>query len=399
MLLAELGRCPIGDGEALLETVLSKASEKQIVDLQEAPDAHKEQRLRELLVTLESPPPSREAERMLGRVLFKGIEVKEGQTINPALILKELFALQSSLESRVPGTLHRQATILRAVLNPDPSRQPAIAALRAVLGAGSVAKDEPDHELALQLLDLYNRACDDGCPVCLSADSDIEHHYLAPLLNSRRALKGLRGVLLEGTSGSCVSEVKGPLMEGRSARVQAEPGNLGDQLNPTIGLGIVQEIDDAGQASDTSAFVVDFDAAADFLVDGKWQPRWGDPKDMPYKTPKGRRVRTSDERIIASALEGAGIPFDYEPALAYEDDEERIHHIHPTFHLFRHELYLQYWGPNDALYIESRQHKEQVYMRPDVQRRARVLFLEPEDLENGTFMEKIEARIRDDRME
>jgi hypothetical protein len=85
--------------------------------------------------------------------------------------------------------------------------------LRESLKNSGVAEDDLDHELGLQLLAIYNSACDDGCPICLSATSDMEHYYLAPLLNSRRALKKLSQVLFSALPhGDCLVALEDPLL-------------------------------------------------------------------------------------------------------------------------------------------------------------------------------------------
>jgi len=331
--------------------------------------------------------------QVLGRTLFSETEVT-GQTINPALVMRELFALQTTFDTQVPGTVPREATVRRAVAGLDPAQQPNIAAWREALRVGGVAKGELDHELALQLLAVYQSACDDGCPVCLSADSDVEHHALAPLLNSRRALKKLREVLLSSMPrGDCLIRLADSLLAQEPVQVQANPGSLGDRLDPTLGLGVVTEMGEDGQVQGASAVVVQPGHARAFIADGDWERRWGGPEHKPYETPGGVRARSRAEYIIATKLEAAGIPFEYEPRLPYTDDDGHTRFIHPDFYLYEHDLYVEYWGRDDPEYVESRRFKEQVYERLAARRSVRVLHLEAGDVQNDLFVEEIQQEI------
>lgn len=389
-LQTELGHCPIGNGEALVRAVLTRANSDQIQSVQEqaTPKA-----LQHLLDDLDLTDPAPEALRSLGRTLFSETEVS-GRVLNPGLILRELFTLQEALDAHVPGTVPREATVRLAVETLDSARQPHIAALRDALRTGDVAADELDHELGLQLLAHYNSACDDGCPVCLSADSDVEHYYLAPLLNSRRALKKLREVLLSSMPrGDCLTALSDNLVAQEPVQVEANPGGLGDCLDLSLGIGVVSEVDETGQVRGGSAVAVDADRARDFIADGDWERRWGSDKRKPYETPGGVRVRSRAEYIIATKLEAAGIPFEYEPRLLYNDGEGRTRFIHPDFYLYEHDLYMEYWGRDDPEYVESRRFKERVYERLAAQRGVRVLHLEAGDVENDVFVGKVQAVI------
>lgn len=346
-LQTQLGHCPIGDGEALVKAVLTRAAPEQIQNVQQAQTP---ETIESLLNDLDLSDPKPAASRALGRALFGETEVS-GQNVNPALILQELFALQETLDAQVPGTVPREITVRRAVVEFDPDKHPHIAGLRDALHASGADPNELGHELGLQLLAIYESACDDGCPVCLSADSDVEHYYLTPLLNSRRALRKLRQVLLSSVpTGDCLAAL-----------------------------------------SDTLLVIF-----RDFIADGRWEERWGGNEHKPYETPGGVRVRSRAEYIIATKLEAAGIPFEYEPRLPYTDDEGRTRFIHPDFHLYEHELYVEYWGRDDPEYVESRRFKERVYERLADQRGVRVLHLEARDVENDVFMGKIEAALSPD---
>ena len=304
---------------------------------------------------------------MLGRALFNETEVG-GQPLNPALILRELYQAQAAVDARVPGTVPRDATVRQTVMTLDPARNPQIALLQDALRRSGVAAGELDHELALQLQAIYNRACEDGCPVCLSTDSDVEDHYLAPLLNSRRSLRKLREALLASMPrGDCLAALSDALLAQEPVQVQAHPGGLGDRLDKNLGLGIVAEVDETGQVRAASAVAIDTDEASrsrrDFLGDGDWERRWGGDEHKPYETPGGVRVRSRAEYIIATKLEAAGIRFEYEPRLPYTDEQGRTRFIHPDFYLYEHGLYVEYWGRDDPEYVESRRFKEGVYER------------------------------------
>ena len=104
------------------------------------------------------------------------------------------------------------------------------------------------------------------------------------------------------------------------------------------------------------------------------------------------------EYIIATKLEAAGIPFEYEPRLPYTDDEGRTRFIHSDFYLYEHGLYVEYWGRDDPEYVESRRFKEGVYERLAARRGIRVLHLEAGDVEDDVFMEKVRAAVGNDDM-
>jgi hypothetical protein len=110
--------------------------------------------------------------------------------------LHELFALQATLDACVPGIVPCEATVRQAVVALDPSWQPHITAPREALKTGGVPDEDLNPELALHLLVLYNNACKDGWPVCLSTDSDGAHYDPSLLLNFHRSPKKLREVLL-----------------------------------------------------------------------------------------------------------------------------------------------------------------------------------------------------------
>jgi len=391
MLQSELGDCPIASGEALVRATLSRATPDQI---QAAQAQLSPASLEVLLNDVGLAAPAPEALEALGRTLANVTEVG-GQTINAALILRELFLLQQSLEGHWLGDVPRAATVRRAASALDPARQPHIAALREALQRSGVSANELDHELALQLHVMFESGCDDGCPVCLSAESDMEHYYLSPLLNSRRALKKLREVLLSSAPrGDCLAALSDALLAQEPVQVQTHPGSLGDRLDPTLGLGVVTEVDDAGQVQGASAVVVEPGNARDFIADGRWEERWGGPEHKPYETPGGVRVRSKSEYIIATKLEAAGIRFEYEPRLPYTTDEGETRFIHPDFHLYEHNLYVEYWGRSDPDYVESRRFREQVYERLAAQRGIRVLHLEAGDVENDVFVGKLRAAIQ-----
>lgn len=394
MFQTELGRCPIANGEALVRAVLTQATPNQILAVQQQ---RSEESLDQLLMTLNLAHPAPGAKESLGRVLFNEIDVGQ-ESLNPALMLQELLDLQAQFDSQVPGIIPHQATIRRTTLNLDPAQQPYITALRDALAANGVAPNDLLYELALQLRATYESGCNDGCPVCLREGSDIENYYLAPLLNSRRVLKKLREVLEKAaTPGDCLAALSNTLMQQQPVQINTPPGSLGNRLDPSLGLAVVAQVDETGQVTGASAVKIveedKPDRAREFLVEGKWEERWGGPEHKPYETPGGVRVRSRAEYIIATKLEAAHIGFEYEPRLPYKDEHARTQFIHPDFYLYEHNLYVEYWGRDDREYVESRQFKEQVYEQLLHQRPVRVLHLEAGDVEHDVFMNKIRAKI------
>lgn len=391
MLQTELGSCPIGNGEALIRAVLTRASVDQIRTVR---TMRSEEALQRLLDTLELPDPAPEALRPLGRTLFSEIDIAgeaEAPEVVPILIMHELFNLQQEREAQAPGGLSRAAVARIAAQNADLTRRPHIAAFRTALERSGVAANDLEHELALQLLAIYTSVCDDGCPVCLSADSDIEHYHLAPLLNSRQTLHKLREVLFSrAPTDDCLAALVDSLRTEEVVQVEANPGSLGDRLDPSLGLAVVPHVDQDGQIRSAAAVVVDRDRATEFLSarDG-WERRWGADEHKPFVTPRGVRVRSRGEYIIATMLESRDIAFEYEARLAYRDDHGQTKYIHPDFHLYEHNLYVEYWGRDDPNYIESRRFKERVY----AQRGIEIIAIEDDDLPENRFMTIILARL------
>jgi hypothetical protein len=386
MLQTELGHCPIQSGEELVREFLGRASVGQVraVQQQASPEA-----LARLVEDL-GLAPLPEAVPALGRVLFAGTEVA-GQSLNPALILKELFAAAEALNARVPLGYPREAVVCRAVAALDPAAQPNLAALREALGREGSA-GEPEHELALQLLALFEQACPDGCPVCLGAGSDVEHYHLAGLLGSRRVLHKLREVLLAPLpKGSCLADLADALLDSEPVEVGAPPGGLGNRLDAPGGLAVVTQSDGVGQVRGASATVVrPGEAEAFFRQPDSWTARWGGPEHRTVRTLDGGWVRSRAEALIADWLWAQKIPYVYEQPLPYVDGEGRTRQIHPDFFLFEGGVYVEYWGRDDTEYLESRRYKESAYAR----RGIAPVHVEKDEVDSGAFQAKILARLR-----
>ena len=169
---------------------------------------------------------------------------------------------------------------------------------------------------------------------------------------------------------------------------------LGNQIDEDLGLGIIEHVDATGQIIGTSAIAVDEDALCDFIVDDNWETRWNKPELKPYETLGGVKVRSRAEYIIATTLESNNIHFEYEPKLPYRDGD-RTRYIHPDFHLYEHDLYVEYWGKGktEKAYIETRQCKEQVYAKLS-RRNIQVLHIEADEIEYNVFWEKIQQAIQ-----
>ena len=278
----------------------------------------KEKALERLLENLGLGNPAPEGRQALGRTIVSDIHVGM-HAINPALIMQELFALQAALEYGSVVPLTREAVVCQAVAGLDPTRQPETAILRDALLESGVAGGSIARELKLQLLALYDTACPDGCPVCLSAGSDIEHYALAPLLHSRRALRKLREVLRAGSPrNDCLAAVAQSLRAQAPAQVQAYPADLGDQLDPSLGLAVLSDVNDAGQVDSTTVVAIDVEKATEFLTtqDG-WEERWGDERHRKIRAPDGTMVRSRAEYIIVNELLRANIGYQYELPFAF----------------------------------------------------------------------------------
>jgi hypothetical protein len=386
MLRQELGQCPVAAGEALLETVLTRTDEARIRQLQAD---GKPEALTRLLEDLRlTPLPA--AVPVLSRALFGDLTVGT-HVVNPALIRRELLRYQSRLDSGVAGGYPRAAVARRGAEEPA-GLLPQVATLREALRAEGVAGVELTHELAQQLRVLHEHACEDGCPVCLGGGSDLEQPALAPLLNSRRLLERLRSALTARLPrAGCLAEVADLLARQQAVRVEANPGALAERPQPRLGLSVTSDIGPTGEVEAGTAAVTDPAAAADFFArPDAWAERWGDREHRHVLTRDGNRVRSRAEALIANWLSERNIAYEYEPALAYRDDSGHTRHIHPDFHLYEYGLYVEYWGRDDAEYIESRAFKERVYRR----RRIDPVNIERDEVDSRAFEAKILARIR-----
>lgn len=385
----ELGNCPIANGEALIQAVLTRATVEQLENLHRDPNPDSIQRL---LETLKLNRPDPESLQSLGRTLINETEVA-GVPIIQALIQKELYAVFDEIKPQYIGIVSKEMAVRRAVQIADSANLPNIARLRQALKDSGVS-DDIEHELGLQLKAIFESGCQDGCPVCLGANSDIEHHYLAPYLNSRRTLKKLAQVLLDDLQmGNSLAEIADQLEQQNPVKVNANPGQLSRRLDEKLGFGVVPIIGDEGQVESAVNVPIQTEEAQEAREDlfrrGEWEERWKRPEYLPYETPGGVRVRSRAEYIIATMLESAGYGFEYEARLPYRDEQGQTRFIHPDFYLFEHNLYVEYWGMDTTEYIESRRFKEQIYNRLRLQRGVMVLHLEANDLENNRFMEKI----------
>ncbi len=386
LLQRDLGQCPVASGEALVRTVLSRATLEQIAAAQRDPGPASLQGLVEQLRL--SPAP--EALQALGRVLFSDI-VLDNQTINPALIMRELFALHTQLDLQSPASYPREAVVRRAVSTPDQTERPAVAGLCQALSLSGVAQQALDHELAIQLMALYVSACEDGCPVCMSQGSDVEHYYLAPLLQSRQVLGKLREVLqASAPRNDCLAALASTLAQGSAVQVAANPGELGNRMNIDLGVAVVTNVDHTGQVSGSVAMPLDSSRVGEvFSQQEGWSEHWGGVEHCPFEAPDGTRVRSRADYIVATWLHQHGIVYQYQVPLPYRDERGGNAYIHPDFYLYEHNIYVEFWGRDGAAYLESRDFKERVY----AQRGIVPVAIVKEELEGGRFMEKILARI------
>jgi hypothetical protein len=386
-LQTEMGNCPIASGEALVRQVFTTVSRERIEAAQEAgsPDA-----LADLVDSI-SLTPAPGALNILGRVLFHQVEAA-GHVVNPALITRELLEVQQDADRGMLSPLPREATVRVAVATPDASRRPAIAALREALLAEGVNTADLDYELAVQLLALYDLGCDDGCPVCTASGSDVEHHHLAYLLNSRQVMGALRRVLLSGNRrGECLSEMAESLLKQEQVRIDGNPGTFGDSISTPAGVAVVSQSSHDGRLAGTTALVNAPDQAADFFTQpDSWERRWGGPEFRCVLAEDGNRVRSRAEALIANWLFREKIPYVYEPPLPYRAEDGRTRYIHPDFHLYEDDVYVEYWGRDDKEYVESRRFKENVYAG----RSLVPVHLEKHDVDTRVFELKIRARMK-----
>jgi hypothetical protein len=382
ILQRDLGQCPIANGEALVRTLLLQVSEDQIISAQANPTP---EAIEDLLNQLHLYSPI-ETRQILGRTLFSDLTIGI-YGINPALILKELIELHSQLNVQIPGRYPKEAVVCRAVQTLDSHPRPYIQKLRDALATNGVAQNELKRELAVQLMAIYSNSCEDGCPVCMSEGSDVEHYLLAPLLRSRRVLNKLREQLLAQLPQSdCLADLADLLKGGQPVEVQSNSSQLDNRLNPKLGLAVVQKVDETGQLTGSIAIPLnEGKPISEVLATQKgWEERWGGNEHKPYVLPDGRRVRSRGEFIIATRLVSEGINFDIETPIPYTKNGQ-TRRIHPDFYLYDYNLYLEYWGRDDSAYIESRRFKEEVYQKRGIQ----PINIEDDDLRDDRFLIKI----------
>jgi hypothetical protein len=382
VLQRDLGQCPIANGEAIMRTVLSQASEDQIRAAQDKPTPES---LEDFLNQLHLHSPS-ETRQILGRTLFSDLTIGI-YGINPALILKELIELHSQLNVQIPGRYPKEAVVCRAVQTLDSHPRPHIQRLRDALATNGVAQNELKRELAIQLMAIYSNSCEDGCPVCMSEGSDVEHYLLAPLLRSRRVLNKLREQLLAQLPQSdCLADLADLLKGGQPVEVQSNSSQLDNRLNPNLGLAVVQKVDETGQLAGSIAIPLnEGKTISEVLTTQKgWKERWDSNEHKPYHLRDDHWVRSRGEFIIATKLAHEGINFDLEMHIPYTQNGQ-TRRIHPDFYLYDYNLYLEYWGRDDSAYIESRRLKEEVYQKRGIQ----PINIEDDELQDDRFMIKI----------
>lgn len=379
----DLGHCPFAAGEGMVKTVLSRATAEQLESVREAKT---EEALAQLLGILDLDHPTEEAVQQLGRVLFGELNLGDGLSLVPALIIQELQRIEASLRTGIPGVLTREWVVQHAVLHPDPEHYPEIAALREALASSGAPAADLDRELGLQLLTLFKLVCEDGCPVCLSADSDIEHHLLAKFLNSRQALRKVREVLLQKMpQPDCLAKAANLLLKEKVVNIQASPGDVKEPFDRNLGIGVFPNIDESGQIHSASAVLVDEDALTQ--PDRNW--KWGNEEHYKYQVRNGVKVRSRAEYIIATQLLDNGIPFTYEPPVYYSDEKGDVQTLHPDFLLVAHNIYLEYWGKDDSTYLASRAFKEEIYQ----QKGLAYISIEKDEIEHEVFLKKVKAQL------
>lgn len=396
-LLTQLGECPIAQGEQLTKTVMAGANQETIEALQTQARRNSSS-LHDLLQHLLRHQftiyhPTSDALHFLSKKLF-GNETQVGLDINQAKMLQELFATLVDLEQhRVGAYIPREEVARHVARNLDRLNPEEISRFEQALRNSMAGTDTPERELAMQLFAIFEDGCEDGCPVCMGTSSDVENYYLVEYLNSRRALKKLREVLLEKLpEGSSVVELGEHLVSGEAARIDTPaPDELRNKIDTQIGIGVVIQTDEVGQASISTVIATDTDQARESLIHGNWDKKWDSPDLKPYMTPQGVRVRSRAEHMIASTLEAHNIGYDYEARLAYRDASGKTKYLHPDFHLYEHDLYVEFWGFDEENkdYMESRKFKEQVYEFLTKERGLRIMHLEASDLEDNLFWEKI----------
>lgn len=394
ILQRDLGQCPIAQGEAVVQNVLTQASEEQIKSAQDHPNP---QRIENLLDQLGLSTPSQAIQR-LGRTLFSDLSIGE-YNINPALIIKELTELHNQLNSQIPGTYPREAVVCQAVKTLEANTYPHIYQLRNALQDNGADPDDLDNELAVQLKSIYANTCEDGCPVCMSEGSDIEHHQLASLLRSRKVLNKLREQLFkQSPTSDCLANLADSLRDGESVQVKSNTNLLEDnKIHPQLGIATLQKVNETGELNGsiiTPLNEVSTNEVNAIPNDDVWRERWEKDEYKPYPLPPDgqRRVRSRGEYIIATQLINENIAFDYESPISYRSDDGTVRRIHPDFYLFEYGLYVEYWGLNDAEYLESRRFKEKVYKK----RKIKPINIEKDEIENNRFMDKIKRRISEE---
>lgn len=385
MLQIELGRCPVSSGEEFVRTFLSQATEAQIKHVQQQKTT---QALHNTIEQLQlSPVP--EAIPILGRILFSETTVSNNK-INPACIIKELLDIEKKYNSTSVIKHSNEAIVCLAVASLSTTTLPNISELKEALRQDNVTENL-DYELSLQLMTLFEKVCFDGCPVCLGSGSDIEHFHIAHLLNSRQALLKLREVLLESLrKGTCIAELSEALLNNEPVRIEGNPGGLGNQINAPGGVAIITQTSQDGQVTGASVVVNNpQNTEAFFRKQDGWTNQWDGPTHRTYKTKDGTWVRSQGEVIIADWLYSQKIAYEYEQPLLYKDEEGKTKRIHPDFFLYEDDIYIEYWGRDDAEYIEKREFKENLYKNHPKLKEIKVLSIEKNEVYSDIFIKKI----------
>lgn len=97
-----------------------------------------------------------------------------------------------------------------------------------------------------------------------------------------------------------------------------------------------------------------------------------------YHCENGIDVRSQGEQLIANWLYAENIPFAYEKAFYYKDENGEPQSLLPDFYLSSYNVYIEYNGMREKTYLKRKEYATKIYKREG----ANLIIMTPEDTRN-----------------
>ncbi|HEU5375499.1 MAG TPA: hypothetical protein VFV38_08685, partial [Ktedonobacteraceae bacterium] len=420
LLQTGLGTCPVGDGEMLLRRFLLSMEYREAIAFIEAvrsaDDLEGPAQLRAAVEKAGLPIPDEATFETVARTIFAG-EVyiasnarRNGSpdaaeelrmSIQPPLIVHELLRQEDRLEKQLGYRPQPEIVVARVLSTMNSGTWPCIErmqqAIRSDLATNRAVaeREKPGRlraQMTTQLLGLLPRHCEDGCPVCLVSGSNTEISQLAPYMNSRRLLRQVHEILLVDSVQRSDQPVR-DLMESKSVRLSGERRLPGD-LDTSAGTLKANTFFDTRQKPDTTLIPA-------VSIDAHGNNRY-------LSLLKGNPINSREEAVIANYLDVRskrdGWLYEYNPLRTFRDPQTREDvHLRPNFFVQvpytvngeegMQEMIVEFIARED---LEGYRAVMEIKMRCYRRARKPCIPIKPEDLNEYTFVHKLEEFVREE---